>query len=324
MNSVKWCVNCNVPLIGEECGICGARGQECARDLKPIFYSERILFEKLLGIKFPLFAFRYRNRIISNGKTFLTFKLDVVNKKLIPLYYQNENSEDEMDFAEGIKRTIKANIRHLKEKEKNAINFIREVSRNYSQAVTLFGGGKDSATVAILTKEALGNTQLLFIDTTLEFPETYQFVEKFSKTYNLPLIKNNNGGYYRAEQNFFQLCERVGPPSIYCRWCCHIFKEQPVRHFINDHLKNPANIMFLTGIRRNESRRRNNYTSVELGKRVIGQTLIQPINDWSDLEIWLYTFWKGIKINSLYELGHARVGYWPCPCTPPLMDFMKF
>jgi phosphoadenosine phosphosulfate reductase len=248
----------------------------------------------------------------------------MVNKRLIPLYYRkNENDAEEIDFVEGIKRTVKANIEHLKEREENAINFIRRTSLNHSEAIVLFGGGKDSAAVAMLIKEALRDAQLLFIDTTLEFPETYQFVEKFSKTYNLPLIKDENEEYYRSEQDFFKLIKRLGPPSIYCRWCCHIFKEQPVKRFIDDQLKFHENLMFFTGIRKNESRRRNNYTLIEPGKRIIGQILIQPINDWSDLEVWLYTFWKNIEINKLYELGHARVGCWPCPCKPPLMDFMR-
>ena len=326
MKNVRWCTSCNVPIIGELCNICGNSGRRCAKDLKPIFNSERALFEELLGIRLPSFTFRYRNRIISEGRTFLTFKLDAVNKRLMPLYHQGQENTgyaEEVDFAEGIRLTIKANVKHLKEKERTAVNFIKEATSNYSRTFILFGGGKDSAVVAMLAKEALGSVPLLFIDTTLEFPETYKFVEEFSRTYGFPLIKDDDGEYYRAKLNFFQLCKRLGPPSIYCRWCCHIFKEQPVRRFINNHLNDPTDAAFLTGIRRCESRRRGNYAPIELGKRIVGQTLVQPINDWSDLEVWLYVFWKGIKINDLYELGHARVGCWPCPCTPPLMDFVR-
>jgi len=326
MDYVKWCANCNVPIVGSECEICGAQGRKCARDLKPIFGHERALLERLLGVRLPSFAFIHRNRIVYRGRTYLTFKLDTANGELRPLYrWDLENCVDEMDFEEGMKLAVKANLKYLEEKEKEAINFIKSTFHDCSQAFVLFGGGKDSAVVASLAKKALSNVALLFIDTTLEFPETYQFVEDFSKLYNLPLIKDFRGKYYRAEHDFFQLCERLGPPSIYHRWCCHIFKEQPVRRFINDYLKDEdsTNIMFLTGIRRKESKRRSDYTFIELGKRVARQVLVQPINDWSNLEVWLYTFWRGIKSNTLYELGHARVGCWPCPCTPPLMDFIR-
>jgi phosphoadenosine phosphosulfate reductase len=322
--NIKWCTNCNIPIIGEICNICGSSGRECARDLKPIFSSERTLFEELLGVRLPPFAFRYRNRVISEGETFLTFKLDVINRRLIPLYYKkNVNCAEDMDFLEGIKRTIKANIEYLKNKEEETINFIKEAVQDCSRTFVLFGGGKDSTVVAMLAKKALGNVPLLFVDTTLEFPETYRFVEEFSRTYNFPLIKDAHGKYYRAKQSFFKLCKKLGPPSIYYRWCCHVFKEQPVRCFINDYLNDPTDAAFLTGIRRGESRRRSNYLSIERGKKIVGQKLIQPINNWSDLEVWLYILWKGIKINKLYELGHTRVGCWPCPCTPPLMDFMR-
>lgn len=323
LNKIKWCNSCNVPIAGEACDICGSDGQYCAKDLKPIFTKERKLYEKLLGIRLPPFAFRYRNRIIVEGKTFITFKIDTINNRLIPLYRAPIKSINNESIKKGIERTIKANLNLLKEREQTAIDFIRSAVKNYSQAIALFGGGKDSAATAILAGKAIGNISLLFIDTTLEFPETYNFVKRFSRLYNFPLIRDDNGRFYKAEQNFFSLCERIGPPSIYCRWCCHIFKEQPVRYFISDHLSDYDDIVFLTGIRKGESRRRGNFSYIESGKRITGQTLVQPINQWSDFEVWLYTFWRSININDLYKSGHARVGCWPCPCTPPLMDFIR-
>jgi len=319
---VKWCPECNVPLLGESCDICGSRGRKCANDLKPIFDEERRLFSKLLGIDIPPFAFRYRNRIIVGGKTFLTFQIDIENKRLLPLHYSEDvKHEDDCNIEEMIRRSIKANEEILREKEETALNFIRSLSEEFSQAVVLFGGGKDSTVTAMLAKKALGKVPLLFIDTTLEFPETYQFVERFAGLYGFDLIKDDHGVFYSAEQNFFDLCKKFGPPSIYCRWCCHVFKEQPVRRFLEDFGYNDT--VFLTGIRRSESRRRRNYLPVERGRMIIGQVLAQPIIDWSEIEVWLYIFWKKLEINELYRLGHARVGCWPCPCTPPLMDLVR-
>jgi hypothetical protein len=76
MNGVRWCVHCDVPIVGRRCDICGARGRRCAEDLKPIFNSERALLERLLGVRLPSFAFIHRNRVISKGRTYLTFRLD--------------------------------------------------------------------------------------------------------------------------------------------------------------------------------------------------------------------------------------------------------
>jgi len=321
MSRVRWCFNCNVPILGENCGICGNEGHDCAKDLKPIFDKERELLEKHLATNIPPFSFRYRNRIIVGGKTYLTFRIDAQRKRLVLLRGPQDKKLDYAPDKNLIGKAIKANLDVLKKKETTAIEFIRKVHEESSRSITLFGGGKDSAVTAILAKKAVGNVPLLFIDTTLEFPETYKFVEKFSRIHGFDLLKNEDEEFYGAKHDFFQLCKRLGPPSIYCRWCCHIFKEQPVRHFLND-LKDD-DVIFLTGIRKLESRRRGSYSPIESGKRVAGQTLVQPIIDWKDIEVWLYIFWKRIEINELYEMGHARVGCWPCPCTPPLMDLMR-
>jgi len=320
---VKWCQNCDVPILGENCELCGSKGRDCAKDLKPMFDKELELFEKLLRVKIPRSSFRYRNRIIVGGKTYLTFRIDPQNEKLILVRGPIDKEKVFATDNDIIERAIKANLGLLKEKEAITVEFIKKVCEDSSLNVVLFGGGKDSTLTAILAKAALGKIPLLFIDTTLEFPETYIFIEKFTRTYRFDLLKDENDNFYSAKNDFFQLCERLGPPSIYCRWCCHIFKEQPVRYFLNCIKDKDIKVVFLTGIRRLESRRRGNFFQVERGKRIIGQTLFQPIIDWKDIEVWLYTFWKKIEINKLYELGHARVGCWPCPCAPPLMDFIR-
>ena len=81
--SIKWCPQCNILIIGENCEICNNKGQYCARDIKPIFDEERKLFQKLLNVNIPSFSFRYRNRIIVDGLTFLTFKIDWQRNKLM-------------------------------------------------------------------------------------------------------------------------------------------------------------------------------------------------------------------------------------------------
>ena len=321
--SVKWCFQCNVPILGEYCSLCGGKGRDCATDLKPVFNKERELLERLLGVDIPPYSFRHRNRIIVNGRTYLNFRIDTQREKFIVMNKSKHNYQNYGSDKNMIDRVIKANQEILKKKEVTAVEFIKRVHEKFphSEFVALFGGGKDSAVTAILAKKALGKVPLLFIDTTLEFPETYEYVETFSNTHGFVLLKDKKDEFYRSDQDFFELCKRLGPPSIYCRWCCHIFKERPVRDFINE--KKDVDLIFLTGIRKLESRRRGNYLPIEPGKRIKGQTLVQPIIDWKDFEVWLYLLWKKIKINELYKVGHARVGCWPCPCTPPIMDLMR-
>lgn len=60
----------------------------------------------------------------------------------------------------------------------------------------------------------------MFGDTTLEFHETYIYVnEKFRRENpRVPMIPSE------TENDFFKMCKVFGPPSQHERWCCTIFK----------------------------------------------------------------------------------------------------
>ncbi|MBI5252799.1 MAG: phosphoadenosine phosphosulfate reductase family protein, partial [Euryarchaeota archaeon] len=111
--------------------------------------------------------------------------------------------------------------------------FIKETSKKYSEnfKVVSFGGGKDSVAVSFLVKKALRDIPLFFADTTLEYPETYEFIERFAHKYDFELVRDDNGNFYRSDQDFFELCKKLGPPSIRYRWCCYVFKAYSVNKF---------------------------------------------------------------------------------------------
>lgn len=47
-----------------------------------------------------------------------------------------------------------------------------------------------------------------------------------------------------------------------------------------------------------------------------GSTLVNPIYDWLDTDIWEYIREKDIKTNPLYSRGYDRVGCIGCPLAP--------
>lgn len=178
---------------------------------------------------------------------------------------------------------------------------------NYIPTVS-FSGGKDSSVVSRLVMDALQDNTVIhmFGDTTLEFHETYIYVnEKFRRENpRVPMIPSE------TENDFFKMCKVFGPPSQYERWCCTIFKTSN----LNKEYENlPGNSLTFLGIRHSESVARARYDRTQEISKISSQVNAMPIIEWKDYDVWLYILAKNLLINDCYQYGYKRVGCWCCP-----------
>ena len=159
----------------------------------------------------------------------------------------------------------------------------------------------------------------IFGDTTLEFPQTMKYVERFKKEHTAtPVISSRN-----KDKNFYELCEKVGPPSRVMRWCCTVFKTGAITRKIESLFKGKNHIITFYGIRRSESTSRSKYERESDSPKITKQTVISPIIDWMDFDVWLYILKTGIDFNDAYRLGYARVGCWCCPNNSKWSEFLS-
>ena len=133
-----------------------------------------------------------------------------------------------------------------------AHSFIRNAASKFpeEQIVISFSGGKDSTVTADLVVRALSNPSLVHIfgDTTLEFPTTIEYARRFRESHPdaiFQIAKNE-------DQNFYDVCEDIGPPARMMRWCCSMFKTGPITRVINS-LYRSQQILTFYGIRKSES-----------------------------------------------------------------------
>ena len=183
-----------------------------------------------------------------------------------------------------------------------------------------FSGGKDSTVTSHLVRTALSNPSIIHIfgDTTLEFPDTIEYVKRFrQENRKTPLLTSKND-----QQDFFDLCNEFGPPSRMLRWCCTIFKTGFISKRIDSTFKNKKNVRTYYGIRRNESKSRSNYSREDNSPKISKQRVSSPIIDWLDYDIWLYILTTGIDFNDAYRLGYSRVGCWCCPNNSRWSQFL--
>lgn len=324
-----WCRNCNIPVYKTSCPSCGQDTTYFAMDARPVFPEEAILLEILLNKKGELRGKSLwntkGNRYYLNGNRLDFSVRNTVSEwdaeQASRLFTEEQrNGFDYDDFDRMISRYIEANQSRLQELEYKAFEFVKEVVEKYSDRIKMvsFSGGKDSTVVSSLVRRALGSSQILHVfgDTTLEFPLTYEYVERFRKfNRKIPFFRP------KSNHNFFELCETIGPPSRVMRWCCTVFKTGPISNII-DKFSGKRNILTFYGIRRSESTRRSKYEAVSRSPKIAKQIVASPIMDWIDADIWLYLLSNEEDFNDAYRKGFSRVGCWCCPSNSDWAFFL--
>lgn len=335
---VYWCSNCNIPVIksandneSNVCPICGHEIKYLTTDLRPVFPEERLLFEVLMGK--PLSyknsgVWAADNRYYIDGAPVVC--PSTIYKKYSPEFirgelqkYSDQNTYDAFD--EYINRFIKANIHRLNYLKDEAYRFINYAAEKYDHEsiVISFSGGKDSTVTADLTVRALGDPSLVHIfgNTTLEFPLTIEYADRFRKNNPMAIFKIAKN----REQDFYSVCEDIGPPARMMRWCCSMFKTGPITRVINGLFKD-QNILTFYGIRKCESVSRSKYNRIEDNAesvKIQKQKVASPIFFWKDIDIWLYILGEKIDFNDAYRLGYDRVGCWCCPNNNERAQFLS-
>ena len=167
--------------------------------------------------------------------------------------------------------------------------------------------------------KALGrpDTPHLFADTTLESPDTYQYLQVFSRQHpRTPLLRRG------PQVPFAELCAEIGPPSRIQRWCCTTHKMVPLRALVES-LNGGGPVVTFVGVRAMESMWRSNMPRVSAGEKIAGEIVARPILDWSDLDVWLLTLVRGLPVNAGYRKGFTRMGCIGCPMTSQWSDVLS-
>ncbi|MBX5321829.1 MAG: phosphoadenosine phosphosulfate reductase family protein [Candidatus Bathyarchaeia archaeon] len=195
-----------------------------------------------------------------------------------------------------------ANSHRLNRLVKVTKSFARQELEQNKNAIISFSGGKDSIVLAHLLEEY--GLKKVFIDTTIEFPETYRFIEALKK-------KSWNIDVARAEKSFFKLLPEKGYPARKNRWCCKTQKFNPFERYIKEHFGEET-ISVFGAERRWESLYRIDQPFKKQHKYISNQYSIHIMLDWTAMDVWIYTWKHSLPVNEIYHY-YDRGGCWPCP-----------
>jgi phosphoadenosine phosphosulfate reductase len=187
-----------------------------------------------------------------------------------------------------------------------------------------FSGGKDSCVLLDLVKKTLpkGSFIVVFGDTGMEFPDTYEIIEKTRAMCGEEGIAFYTAASHLKPEESWKL---FGPPSRVLRWCCSVHKSAPqilkLREITG---KNNYVGLDFVGVRSHESAARAEYEYENYGKKQKGQYSHNSILEWTSAEIWLYIYANDILINEAYKKGHARVGCILCPMSGEKSNSLRY
>lgn len=223
----------------------------------------------------------------------------------------------------------------LKEKEKQAIKALKafESENDPNGYYLCYSGGKDSDCIRILAEIAGVRYEINHNLTTVDAPETVRYVK------SIPGVKINS-----PELTMWQLIpKKLMPPTRLSRYCCETLKERGGQGRLKltgvrkDESKSRAESAELVKIIGKPKSTQKLASEMGVEFRVTKQgglvmnmdndetrrltemcyrtraTMVNPIIDWSEDDVWEFLHYYGCESNPLYKCGEKRVGCIGCP-----------
>lgn len=216
--------------------------------------------------------------------------------------------------------------------EKKAIKRIKAFEPEHGYYVG-YSGGKDSDCLKILCALAGVKHDLVHNHTTLDAPETVYYIR------SQPNIKIA----YPEITAWDLIVKKMMPPTRLIRYCCEELKERGgqgrlvmtgVRWAESQRRSESAGTVKIIGKPKNTQKLANEVGAEyrvnlqggivlnddnDASRRMVEQcyrtrkTMVNPIVDWTDRQVWDFLHHYGCRSNPLYEMGFCRIGCIGCP-----------
>lgn len=216
-----------------------------------------------------------------------------------------------------------------------------------------YSGGKDSDVIRILASLANVKHEIHHNLTTVDAPETIAYIKSIPNV-NIDIARYEDG---TPKTMWNLIVKKKMPPTRLIRYCCKELKEQGGKGRLKitgvrwtesvNRAKNQGGISIIGKPKRTEKFLEENnieYQSTPKGGLVLNldndenrravehcyrttSTIINPIIDWTESDVWEFLNYYNCKSNPLYYNGRCRVGCIGCPMAGykgQLNEFKKY
>lgn len=162
--------------------------------------------------------------------------------------------------------------------------------------------GAEAMVLIDLISEIKPDADIVFLDTGLHFPETYDVIEAVEARYPQLKIERKLPALTLDEQR-----EQHGP-ALWKREpnsCCQIRKVIPLQEALS------SKQAWISGLRREQSPTRANTQYLNEDAK-FQNVKICPLIHWTWDEVWSYIREKGLPYNVLHDRGYPSIGCFPC------------
>lgn len=252
--------------------------EKSSKEPRPVYYREMNLLGMNQRWSYPQnddapIMWAEAERYIYRGKVIARAKGGGLYCKPEVIYVDTEDGQPEGARLRpvDIDRMIKKNKELMDNLVEDTAKKIYTTYTKYKNKIDLFyvafSGGKDSLVALDMVQRTLPHNdfKVVFGDTQMEFPDTYETVQKteeWCKTQGIEFLRA------KSQLKPLQSWACFGPPAAEIRWCCSVFKTSPQIKLLRDVMQNPSFTgMAFTGIRAGESQARSEYDDISEGKK---------------------------------------------------------
>lgn len=182
-----------------------------------------------------------------------------------------------------------------------ARSVIRKALKRWQCGVA-FSGGKDSMVLLDIVRQEMEGLPVLFTDTSVQFEETYSFIEDVEERWGLDL--------HTAKREWDEDLWAEDKAA-----CCYRLKVEPFNDLVQD-LDLEA---VFVGIRRDEhpARAKAQYfdhlgAATHISRIAWDHWRVHPLLDWTEEDIWAYIRENDLPYHPLYDSGYRSLGCEPC------------
>ncbi len=232
----------------------------------------------------------------------------------------------------------------LKELESKAIQRLKSFEPETDPYYLCYSGGKDSDVIRILADLAGVKHDIVHSHTTVDAPETVYYVR------SIPNIIID----YPKISMWDLIPKKLMPPTRLVRYCCSELKERGgqgrvkitgVRWAESKNRRESAGTVKIIGKPKTTQKMANEigikYHVNRQGGLIMNDdndesrrmvehcyrttsTMVNPIIDWTDDDVWEFLRHYGCRSNPLYDCGFKRIGCVGCPMAASKYRYAEF